>query len=136
MEQLIEILIRLLLLLFMGTSSSFVAPDAGQGGGMAADTFQSYTIIESVDVVVMESFPMQVALTVKGAQPDGCELPVTVEQRREGNTVTVEIYREMSIAMICAAVLVPYEDTIQLEGGFDSGSYTFHINDFVIERDL
>lgn len=136
---LIDLLVRLLLALLLGVSAgaSFsAAPD--QGGDMSADadTYQSYTLIDSVDLLVMESFPMQVSLIVKGSQPDGCEVPVTVEQQREGSTVTVEIYRDMPLALICAAVLVPYEATIPLEGGFEPGSYTFHINDFVLERDL
>ena len=132
---LIGILIRLLLALFygffLGQETSVTTPLASD-----ANNFRSYTLIESVDVVVMESFPMQINLVVTGTQPDGCQLPVIVTQAREGNTVTVEIYRDMPMDMICTAVLVPYEDTIRLDGGFESGSYTFHINDVVIERDL
>jgi inhibitor of cysteine peptidase len=137
---LIDILIRVLMGLFLWLTVGTVStvPDEGGKGDMPAngETFQSFTNIESVDVLVMESFPMQVSLVVKGAQPDGCEFPVIVEQQREGNTVTVQIYRDMPLAVMCAAVLIPYEATIPLEGGFEPGSYTFSINDFVIEKTL
>src|SRR5512134_3844492 len=61
--------------------------------GESEPTFQSQTVIETVDVAILESFPMQVVLNVSGYQPDGCEYPVTISQWREGNEVFVEIYR-------------------------------------------
>jgi hypothetical protein len=56
-----------------------------------------------------------------------------VEQRREGNEVFVEIYRELPLTVICPAVLHAYDATIHLEGGFEPGTYTIHVNDQVIE---
>lgn len=91
--------------------------------------------IENVEVVVLESYPMQLQLNVTGYH-DGCEFPVQVEQRREGNTVTVEIYREMPADTVCPMIAIPYEATIALEGGFESGTYTLHVNEYVTEIDL
>lgn len=107
------------------------SPPAADDGDMAAGMFKNYTVIEDVDVLILESYPMQLHLQVVGYQPDGCELPVIVEQRREGNEVFVEIYREQSAAMTCPAMIIPYEAKIPLEGGFESGTYTIHVNDFV-----
>jgi hypothetical protein len=129
----IDFLIRLLVALLTAVVGS-------SGFGVAVpvdtDTFHSPTIIEGVEVMVLESSPMQVNLAVRGAQPDGCEFPVIVEQRREGNTIIVEIYRDMPISLICAAVLLPYRETIALEGSFEPGTYTFRVNDYVVEQDL
>ena len=97
---------------------------------------RSETIIDNVEVIVLESFPMQVQLHVTGTQPDGCELPVIVEQSREDNSVTVEIYREVPGDVFCPMVLLPYEDTIMIEGNFEPGEYVFRVNGFVVETDL
>lgn len=89
-------------------------------------------VIESVDALLLESFPVQIMLQVKGYQSDGCEMPVMVEQSREGNTVTVEIYRELSPDTACPAVIKEYEGTIKLDGGFEPGTYTIDVNGTVI----
>ncbi len=133
-----SIFIRLLMAFFttffLGTSTTVpaqpVSPPTGE------EIFLSPTTITSVDVIVMESFPMQVRLHVRGEQPDGCDFPVIVEQVREGNMVTVSIYREVPLAVMCPMILLPYEDTISLDGNFEPGDYVFQVNDFVIERTL
>jgi hypothetical protein len=109
-------------------------PDPGQGGG--GNLMQVDTVIESVDVLVLESFPMQLNLVVKGYQPDGCELPVIVEQQREGNLVTVHIYRELPPDVMCTMIIVPYEETIQIEGGFEGGTIEIRVNEFSTTVDL
>jgi inhibitor of cysteine peptidase len=83
--------------------------------------------------MLLESFPVQINLQVSGYQPDGCDFPVQVEQRRQGNEVFVDIYREVPLAVMCPAVVLPYEEIIPLEGGFESGTYTIHVNDQVVE---
>ena len=100
------------------------------------DFIRSYTNIHNVEVIVLESFPMQVELHITGEHPDGCELPVVVDQQRDGNTVTVEIYRELPADVFCPMVLQPYDDTIKLDGNFEPGDYVFKVNDFVVEATL
>ena len=136
-----EIFIRLLILLFslfLGVEQevrppipemtpTFTPPASGE------ETFRSLTVIDSVDALLLESFPVQINLQVSGYQPDGCDFPVQVEQRREGNEVFVDIYRNVPLAVMCPAVLVEYNESIHLEGGFESGTYTIHVNDQTIE---
>lgn len=140
----IEILVRILVILFLllfGTMSVTrvpenggmgTIPDLGQGGGGNI----SLTVIEQVETLILESYPYQITLNVSGYQPDGCTLPVIVEQRREGNTVYVDIYREMPPDVFCTMQLVPYNDTIRLDGGFESGQYQININGTIVEVDL
>jgi hypothetical protein len=33
-------------------------------------------------------------------------------------------------------VIVPYQASIRLDGGFESGSYTLHVNEYVLKVDL
>lgn len=93
-------------------------------------------VIETVDAMILESFPPQISIHVVGYQSDGCEFPVQVDQRREGNEVFVQIYRRLSIATTCLAVIVPYEANINL-GSFEMGeTYTIHVNGVTVEVEL
>ena len=139
----IDILVRLLVILFLlffGTMSvvrmpenGFAGGSPGQGGGASN---RSLTVIEQVETAILESYPYQINLTVTGYQPDGCELPVLVEQSRAGNTVYVEIYRELPPDVFCTMQLVPYQETIKLEGGFESGTYQINVNGVIVEVKL
>lgn len=94
------------------------------------------TVIESVEVLVLESFPMQLQLEIAGYQPDGCEFPVIVEQRVEDNTVSLHIYRDVPSDVLCPMALVPYEETISIDGTFEGGTVTIEVNEFSTEIDL
>lgn len=83
------------------------------------------TNIFRVDVQVKE---MRISLDVEGEHPDGCEYPVIVDQTRRGNTVDVEVYREVPADVICPMILKPYRDMIQLDGEFEPGDYTINVN--------
>lgn len=77
-------------------------------------TFKSRHIIDSVDVLILESFPPQVSLDIKGSQPDGCRYPVEVTYRQSGNTLYVEIFRYAEINAICPMMLIYYDETLNL----------------------
>ena len=123
-------LIRLLIALFISLMGVSQTPPPPPGAPPSSGASRVPLVIENVEVQVMESYPMQIALHVTGYQQDGCQTPIQVEQRRDGNTVHVRIYRQMDPAAICPAVIVPYDATIQLEGGFENGTYTFLVNDY------
>ena len=86
------------------------------------------TNIFRVDVKVMESQPARISLDVEGEHPDGCEYPVIVGQTRQGNTVDIEVYREVPADVICPMILKPYRNTISVDGSFKSGEYTINVN--------
>ncbi|MGJ3238686.1 MAG: hypothetical protein ACFE0Q_08275 [Anaerolineae bacterium] len=113
--------------------SSQADNDQGDGNFM-----QVNTVIESVEVAVLESFPMQLQLqlTISGYQPDGCEFPVEVEQDVDGNDVSLRIYRNVPSATLCPMVLVPYEETITVDGSFEGGTVNIEVNDFSTSVDL
>jgi hypothetical protein len=100
------------------------------------ETFRSPTVIESVDALILESFPMQLQLRVTGYQPDGCDFPVQVEQSIVGTTITVNIFRSVPLAVICPAMILTYDETIAIEGTFTGGIYTIIVNDFTTQVDF
>ncbi len=83
------------------------------------------TNIFRVDVQVKET---QISLDVAGEHPDGCDYPVIVNQTRRGNTVDVEVYREVPADVVCPMILKPYNDTINLDGDYEAGNYTINVN--------
>lgn len=93
-----------------------------------SDSDKVMTHIFRVNVNATESQPAQISLDIEGEHPDGCDLPVQVEQAREGNTIQVDIYRVVPADMICPMILRPYQGAVQLEGGFEAGSYTIKVN--------
>lgn len=107
--------------------------DATPTGGEDVPTFRSLNVIETVEAQILESMPMQITLQVTGYIPDGCEYPVQVVQRREGNTVYVEIFRDVPLAATCLAVQPDYAAEILLEGTFEPGLYTIDVNGTRIE---
>lgn len=103
-------------------------PTQPSKGDEVRETEKIMTNIFRVDVIVTENDPMQITLDVAGEHPDGCELPVHVAQSREGNAIQVEVYRQLPVDMVCPMILRPYEDTIQLDGAFEAGSYSISVN--------
>ncbi len=93
-----------------------------------SDSDKVMTNIFRVNVKVMESQPARISLDIEGEHPDGCDLPIHVEQARDGNTIQVDIYRIVPADMICPMILQPYQGRVQLEGGFEAGSYTIKVN--------
>jgi hypothetical protein len=137
-----EFIFRIMLALFLGiaVSMNFNPSSGGSGGGgdvnpgepQGAQPAKVLTVVEAVDALLLESLPVQITLHVTGYQPDGCEFPVLVEQRRDGNTVTVKIYRELPPDILCTMQLLPYDENIRLDGGFEPGEYTIDVNGFVV----
>ena len=93
-----------------------------------SQTERILTNINTVAVNVLESDPPQLSLDISGEHPDGCQYPVQVEQQREGSTIRVAVYRELPLDVFCPMVLQPYQGRVQLEGGYESGEYTIHVN--------
>lgn len=126
-EQLVR-LIGLVLLALFGVTGTVEPPLSGDAQGFSS-TVDSPVVIEDVEVRLLESQPIQVELGVRGYHPDGCDLAVIEEQYREGNTITVKLYRELDVAMMCPMMLVSYEAVIHLEGTFEPGTYTVLVNE-------
>jgi len=122
---------------FLGTSESnpppVLPPTDGGASGVPPSGSQVLTVIESVDALLLESFPVQIHLHITGYQPDGCTFPVQVEQSRDGNSVNVRIYRVLPPDIMCTMQLVPYDETIALDGGFEPGDYTIDVNGTVVQ---
>ena len=84
--------------------------------------------VDEIDILILESFPVQVQVIASGNLPDPCTEISEVLQEREGDTffITIKTYRPPGL---CIQVLAPFEEIISLEVyGLPAGTYTVDVN--------
>lgn len=94
--------------------------------------------IESVEVgryPSVAAYPAPLYITVR-ATLDGCDYPTQIEQRQEGNTLYVDIFRQMPADVMCPMIAKLYEAEIPLEGTFDQGTYTIIVNNVTVTYEV
>jgi inhibitor of cysteine peptidase len=96
-------------------------PDATPVAGDAA--------VEDIEIMMLESFPVQVSVVVKGYLSDACTSLGEIVQSRNGNTFKVSIKTVRPADKVCADVISPFEETISLDVvGLKAGTYTVDVN--------
>ena len=84
--------------------------------------------VDEIDILILESFPVQINVIASGNLPDPCTEISEVLQEKEGNTffITIKTYRSPGF---CIQVLAPFEEIIPLEVyGLPAGTYTVDVN--------
>jgi hypothetical protein len=85
--------------------------------------------VESIEILLLESFPVQVNVHVKGYLGDGCTTLGSIIQEREGDTFNVTIQTNRPADKVCTQMLVAFEETIPLAvQGLEAGTYTVNVN--------
>jgi hypothetical protein len=109
--------------------------DSGSNGGATGPTPTLATVgevdllqVDSVEVVIRESFPPQISAMVRGTLPDSCTQVGEIAQTKSGNAVEVTIQTVRDPLALCAQALVPVEVAVDLEGDFPAGDYTVTVN--------
>ena len=84
--------------------------------------------LDSTELLIMESFPLQFMLMLKGSLPTPChQLRVAVSPPDAQNKIVVDVYTVVDPNTICAQVLEPFEENFPL-GSFPTGHYTLWVN--------
>jgi hypothetical protein len=84
--------------------------------------------IDEASLLIRESFPPQIALSIRGSLPTPChELRAEIEPPDPENKIEVDLYSVVDPDTICVQVLEPFEEQIEL-GTFPSGHYTVWVN--------
>lgn len=91
---------------------------------------QNLVTVDSVDVMIMESFPVQVSLAVSGNKSVPCVELLPAAVSRNGNQFTVVMAESvLGPAESCIAVIDPFEQSISLDvEGLSAGTYTVDVN--------
>ncbi len=105
--------------------SAQVAPQPGEDAIAHGPVF-----LDSSEILVLESFPVQLRLHLIGSLPDPChQLRVVVGAPDAQNGLSIEVYSVvLNEDLMCAQVLVPFEVSVPLEG-LAPGTYQVRVND-------
>jgi hypothetical protein len=101
---------------------SFSTPEPGA-------TTSGEAVVESVELIMLESFPVQVQAVAKGYMPDGCTSIDQITQTQQGNVFEVKITTKRPADAMCTQALVPFEERVALKVvGLKAGAYTVNVN--------
>ena len=107
-----------------------VEPGNGTGGSGDEGKLTGNVYLNDVQLMVMESYPVQVAISISGNLPTPCnELRYTVAEQDADHQIFVEVYSVSSPDEICIEVLEPFTENISLPvQDLPDGSYTVFVN--------
>lgn len=93
------------------------AGPAWAGGGRAT--------VESIEIVIAVSFPVQVFALLRGHLGDGCtEITGITSRGPVGNRFDIEITTRRPADAICTQALVPFQHNVRIEAyGLPAGDY-------------
>jgi inhibitor of cysteine peptidase len=104
------------------TSLPSVPVDGGERGQAA--------MVDEIDVLILESFPVQINVVVRGNLPDGCTYLDEFDVQQDGSTFEMIIWTVRDPEAMCTMALVPFEETIPLDVlGLEAGEYTVVVQD-------
>jgi hypothetical protein len=93
-----------------------------------SNSLHSNVQLDSVELLTMESYPLQFMLALKGSLPTPYnQLRVEVNPPDPENKIKVDVYSVANLDEICIEVLEPFEVNHPL-GSFPTGRYTFWVN--------
>lgn len=103
--------------------------------------YGSHAVVEAFIVDRLESFPVQINVTLRGYLPNGCIKIREIQSVRDGKNFDIQIVtKEPAVDVACTMAIVPFEETIQLDvEGLPAGEYNVRCGDmlglFVLEQD-
>lgn len=82
-------------------------------------------IVESVEVLLLESLPAQGDAIVSGSLPDGCTELYEIVVEREDQEFNLTLVTRRDPEAVCTMALVPFEEVVDLDIiGLEAGTYT------------
>lgn len=95
-----------------------------------ADMVAGNAFVNSADLVIMESYPVQVSLALSGELPTPCnKLTVDISEPNADNQIHIEVYSLVDPAMTCIAMIEPFDEQISLPvENLADGTYEVWVN--------
>ena len=95
----------------------------------SADPLLGLATVESVEIMILESFPVQINVRVTGVLPDDCTEIEDVVVQQEGNAFNVAVTSVQTPGDNCGSDEVLFEEIVPLDvNGLEAGSYTVSVN--------
>jgi hypothetical protein len=97
-----------------------------QPGDTALD--RGAVFLDTQEILLLESYPVQVQLHLAGATPTPChQLRVAVAPPDAQNQIAIAVYTVVDPGQVCTQNLAPFTQNIPL-GSFPGGDYTVLVN--------
>ena len=85
--------------------------------------------VESIEVIILESFPVEIDIKARGSLPNGCTSIEDVSIDRTGTEFNIGISTTQDPEAVCTQQLVAFEETIPLDvADLAAGSYQVNVN--------
>ncbi len=106
----------------------------------AEETITGQAQVESIEIMILESFPVQIHASIAGYLGDGCTTLGSITTTQEGNTFFVQVTTQRPAEAMCTQQLVGFQESVVLDVyGLAAGTYTIDANGvtntFVLEMD-
>lgn len=110
----------------VSTNEPVLNPFAPQSGDENLTRGNVY--INEASLIIRESFPPQISLTLAGELPTPCnQLRAEIHPPDPQNKILADVYSVVDPNQVCVQVLEPFDASIDL-GTFPTGHYTVWVN--------
>ncbi|WP_455367209.1 hypothetical protein [[Eubacterium] cellulosolvens] len=100
----------------------------GKSGDDHTPVIKGMADVDEIEIIILESFPVQVNVIARGNLPDPCT-EIYVMTGREANTFFITIATSRPADAVCVQVVTPFEEIIPLDvAGLKAGIYTVEVN--------
>src|SRR5687767_7353384 len=126
----LKVLSYVAVLVVLSACAPIMATPSPASPSTNATPIVSMAVVQSLDVLFLESEPLQVNATIKGQLPDGgCTTISSVDQVRDGNTFNIKMMTTTDPLAICTLAATPFEQVIPLEvSNLFPDTYTVNAN--------
>ena len=96
---------------------------------ISGEEIREDAMVERVEVLILESFPVQVSVQISGSLPDSCTEVVSTNVEQQGQRYLVLITTARPADKECAQVIRPFTETVSLDVlGRPAGDYQVLVN--------
>ncbi|TES91436.1 MAG: hypothetical protein E3J88_02505 [Anaerolineales bacterium] len=105
-------------------------PTQGGGEPTTGDMVHGPVFIDDVQLLILESYPIQVMLNISGELPTPCHIfQADVSEPDEDNEIQVEVYSVVAEGEVCIEVIQPFSENVSIPmAGKPDGVYTVWVN--------
>jgi len=100
-----------------------------QGNNDTGKFIYGNATVESIEIMILESFPVQINVNARGYLPDGCTRIDGITKEKKENTFLVNIKTVRPSDLFCTAAIVSFKEVISLDVyGLNAGIYKVDVN--------
>ena len=111
-----------------------VAIEPGQFGIAEDKMLLTRAMVEEIEVLILESDPVQITVMIQGFLGDGCTELAGISQFVQGDRIYIRVYAERPVDAICTLVLVGFEESVGLDlDELEPGEYTIVVHNLTAE---